>query len=243
MNSETLDQELEKFYQENQDRTKNKKVRKRNGNIVNFNLFKIYNAIRKANENDAVKNKMTNAGIMFAVSKICNHLKDDICNIEDIQDEVEKELMIENSEVAKAYIIYRSEHAKIRNTGTYLMDIFKKLTFQPSIQEDLKRENANINTDSAMGTMLKYGAESSKFFIDNYILPKDISMAHICGDIHIHDKDFYMLTETCCQIDLLKLFKNGFNTGHGFIREPQSIQTAAALACIAIQANQNEMHK
>ena len=78
--------------------------------------------------------------------------------------------------------------------------------------------------------------------LDNYILPKDIAAAHINGDIHIHDKDFYMLTETCCQIDLIKLFKDGFSTGHGFVRSPKSIASYAALACIAIQANQNEMH-
>ena len=93
-----------------------------------------------------------------------------------------------------------------------------------------------------MGTMLKYGSEGAKYFVDNYVLPKDIAAAHINGDIHIHDKDFYMLTETCCQIDLIKLFKNGFSTGHGHLREPQSIISYAALACITIQANQNEMH-
>jgi len=93
-----------------------------------------------------------------------------------------------------------------------------------------------------MGTMLKYGSEGANYFVDNYILPKDIAAAHINGDIHIHDKDFYMLTETCCQIDLIKLFKDGFCTGHGYIREPNSIKSYSALACIAIQANQNEMH-
>ncbi len=107
---------------------------------------------------------------------------------------------------------------------------------------DIKRENANIDADTAMGTMLKYGSEGSKYFINNYVLPKDIAAAHINGDIHIHDEDFYMLTETCCQIDLLKLFKDGFCTGHGFLREPNDIRSYAALACIAIQANQNEMH-
>ena len=110
------------------------------------------------------------------------------------------------------------------------------------MDEDIKRENANIDGDTAMGTMLKYGSEGAKYFVDNYVLPKDIAAAHINGDIHIHDKDFYMLTETCCQIDLIKLFKNGFSTGHGHLREPQSIISYAALACITIQANQNEMH-
>jgi ribonucleoside-triphosphate reductase len=122
------------------------------------------------------------------------------------------------------------------------MDIYNELTFQNAKDADIKRENANIDADTAMGTMLKYGSEGSKYFIDHYILPKDIAAAHINGDIHIHDKDFYMLTETCCQIDLLKLFKGGFSTGHGYLREPNSIQSYSALACIAIQANQNEMH-
>ncbi|MDE6961805.1 MAG: anaerobic ribonucleoside triphosphate reductase, partial [Lachnospiraceae bacterium] len=107
---------------------------------------------------------------------------------------------------------------------------------------DINRENANIDADTSMGTMLKYGSEGANYFVDNYILPKDIAAAHINGDLHIHDKDFYMLTETCCQIDLIKLFKDGFSTGHGYIRQPRSIASYAALACIAIQANQNEMH-
>ena len=83
------------------------------------------------------------------------------------------------------------------------------------MDEDIKRENANIDGDTAMGTMLKYGSEGAKYFVDNYVLPKDIAAAHINGDIHIHDKDFYMLTETCCQIDLIKLFKNGFQPAMG----------------------------
>ena len=122
------------------------------------------------------------------------------------------------------------------------MEIYKELTFSYAADADIKRENANIDADTAMGTMLKYGSEGAKYFVDNYILPRDVAAAHINGDIHIHDKDFYMLTETCCQIDLLKLFKNGFSTGHGYLREPASIQSYSALGCIAIQANQNEMH-
>ena len=124
----------------------------------------------------------------------------------------------------------------------YLMEIYKTLTYAPAREEDIKRENANIDGDTAMGTMLKYGSEGAKYFTDNYVLPKDASAAHRNGDIHIHDKDFYMLTETCCQIDLIRLFHDGFSTGHGYLREPQSIESYAALACIAIQANQNEMH-
>ena len=93
-----------------------------------------------------------------------------------------------------------------------------------------------------MGTMLKYGSEGAKSFYDKYVIPPHIAKAHADGQIHIHDKDFYTLTETCCQIDLIKLFHNGFSTGHGYLREPNDIRSYAALACIAIQANQNEMH-
>ena len=93
-----------------------------------------------------------------------------------------------------------------------------------------------------MGTMLKYGSEGAKSFYDKYVIPPHIAKAHAEGQIHIHDKDFYTLTETCCQIDLIKLFHNGFSTGHGYLREPNAISSYAALACIAIQANQNEMH-
>ena len=116
------------------------------------------------------------------------------------------------------------------------------LTFAKAKDADIKRENAYIDADTAMGTMLIYGSEGSKYFITSQILPKDIAVAHMNGDIHIHDMDFYMHTETCCQIDLLKLFHNGFSTGHGYLREPYDIRSYAALACIAIQANQNEMH-
>ena len=163
--------------------------------------------------------------------------------IDECQDVVEETLIrFDYAKTAKAYILYRAEHTKIRQTESDLMDIYSKLTYSSAMDEDIKRENANIDGDTAMGTMLKYGSEGAKYFVDNYVLPKDIAAAHINGDIHIHDKDFYMLTETCCQIDLIKLFKNGFSTGHGHLREPQSIISYAALACITIQANQNEMH-
>lgn len=131
---------------------------------------------------------------------------------------------------------------EMRSDDTSLMDIYHKLTYASSASANIKRENANVDGDTAMGTMLKYGSEGSKHFILNHVLPADIAAAHREGDIHIHDMDFYMLTETCCQIDLNALFAGGFSTGHGYVREPQSIQTYAALACIAIQANQNEMH-
>lgn len=216
---------------------------KRDGQEMPFDSSKILGAISKANK--AVgEEEMSPTDLLFVTEKVCKKLAEHgLCHVEEIQDVVEESLIRHGyARTAKAYILYRAEHAKIRNAESYLMDIYKKLTWSPAIEEDIKRENANIDGDTAMGTMLRYGSEGSKFFIDNYILPKDASAAHINGDIHIHDKDFYMLTETCCQIDLIPLFKNGFSTGHGYLREPNSIESYSALACIAIQANQNEMH-
>ncbi|MDR2051180.1 MAG: anaerobic ribonucleoside triphosphate reductase [Deltaproteobacteria bacterium] len=216
---------------------------KRNGTSVPFDSAKILNAVNRANK--AVNaEEMSPTDLLFVTEKVCKRLEaENLRHVEEIQDVVEDVLIKYGyAQTAKAYILYRAEHAKIREAETYLMDIYKKLTWSPAQEEDIKRENANIDGDTAMGTMLKYGSEGSKFFIDNHILPKDISAAHSNGDIHIHDKDFYMLTETCCQIDLIRLFKNGFFTGHGYLREPNAIESYSALACIAIQANQNEMH-
>lgn len=123
-----------------------------------------------------------------------------------------------------------------------MMQIYKDLTFKPAKEIDVKRENANIDGDTAMGTMLKYGSEGAKEFNLNYVIDPKQAQAHINGDIHIHDLDFYTLTTTCCQIDLIKLFKGGFSTGHGYLREPNDILSYAALACIAIQSNQNDQH-
>lgn len=218
-------------------------ITKRDGTAVPFDSVKILNAITKANQ--AVGGEdMSPTDLLFVTEKVCKKLDAlSLKHVEEIQDLVEETLIqYDYAKTAKAYILYRAEHTKIRNAESYLMDIYKKLTYSPALHEDIKRENANIDGDTAMGTMLKYGSEGSKYFIDNYILPKDASAAHINGDIHIHDKDFYMLTETCCQIDLIPLFKNGFSTGHGYLREPNAIESYSALACIAIQANQNEMH-
>ena len=215
---------------------------KRDGKEVPFDESKIFNAIYAANK--AVSGeKMTSIDFTYLTKKVIEQLDGETCTVEQVQDIVEQMLIkYDYEKTAKAYILYRAEHAKIREAESDLMNIYNELTYSYSKDADIKRENANIDGDTSMGTMLKYGSEGAKYFVDNYVLPKDIAKAHINGDIHIHDKDFYMLTETCCQIDLIKLFKDGFCTGHGYLREPQSIMSYASLACIAIQANQNEMH-
>ena len=163
--------------------------------------------------------------------------------VEQIQDAVEK-VLVKNghARTAKKYILYRNERTRAREMNTRLMKVYEDLTFKSSLENDIKRENANIDGDTAMGTMLKYGSEGAKQFCEMFILDTEHSRAHREGDIHIHDMDFYTLTTTCCQIDLLKLFKDGFSTGHGFLREPKDIRSYSALACIALQSNQNDQH-
>lgn len=220
-----------------------RQIIKRDGTLVPFDFFKIRQAIAKANAtvpSETLSDEELDTLTFSVVSRLDPEGKP---AVEEIQDQVEVVLMEHGvSLTAKAYILYRSERAKKRKEKDALMETFKNISFADAPESDLKRENANVDGNTAMGMMLKYGSEASKTFIDHHILPEDMARAHAAGDIHIHDKDFYLLTETCCQIDLEKLFKNGFSTGHGFLREPQSIESYAALACIVLQANQNEMH-
>ncbi|MGI6441151.1 MAG: anaerobic ribonucleoside triphosphate reductase [Peptoniphilaceae bacterium] len=219
-----------------------KTVLKRDGSLMPFDAYKIRNAIAKAAA--ATGNEMSTAATDLATEAVLRALPaDSFPSVEQVQDIVEQTLIAQGyAATAKAYILYRAERARIREQKDALMQLYKEITFSDAKDADLKRENANIDANTAMGTMLKYGSEGSKHFVDRYILPEDMAQAHADGDIHIHDKDFYMLTETCCQINLTKLFENGFSTGHGYLKKPKSILSYAALACIAIQANQNEMH-
>ncbi|WP_257928273.1 anaerobic ribonucleoside triphosphate reductase [Campylobacter lari] len=217
-------------------------ITKRDKSQVAFDIFKIKNAIFRANINSTDK-KLENDNLEKLCDEVVDLLDEKHTQVEQIQDKVE-EVLIKNALVntAKSYILYRQKRTQIRNSSYDLLSLYDDLTFKDSKEADLKRENANINSDSAMGMMLKYGSEGAKYYVDECILPKHIANAHKNGDIHIHDKDFYMLTQTCCQIDLLKLFEKGFSTGHGSLREPNDIRSYASLACIALQANQNEMH-
>jgi len=221
-----------------------KTVTKRSGSTVEYDRGKIFTAIVGANR-DATKPEyrlspqdveiVTNA-VEFAIA---DH---DSIGVEEIQDQVEKSLMENNFfDVAKQYIVYREKHAQRRRAQKKLMDTYRDIFFAAAETVDSKRDNANINTDASMGIMLKLGAEGAKHFVDNYVLPKEFAEADRENFIHIHDKDFSLITLNCCQIDLLKLFHGGFSTGHGYLREPQSIRSYASLACIAIQSNQNDM--
>ena len=222
------------------------KIQKRDGRQMPFNVEKIADAIYKAAT--AVGGKDYNSAIALA-EEVCRILDRKVAEsgrtptVEEVQDTVEK-VLVENghAKTAKAYILYRANRTRIREMNTTLMKTYEDLTFKSARDCDIKRENANIDGDTAMGTMLKYGSEGAKQFNEMYVLDPSHSKAHIDGDIHIHDLDFLTLTTTCCQIDIKKLFKNGFSTGHGYLREPNNIASYSALACIAIQSNQNDQH-
>lgn len=219
------------------------KIRKRDGRIVRFNQEKINEAIIKAFMAVGKDTKKADDVTSEVVNKVDQKYKDTIPTVENIQDEVERALIVfKHTDVAKAYILYREERSKVRDRNTRLMRTFQDIAFSKSTESDLKRENANINGDTPMGAMLKYGSEGAKEFNKMFVLNPKHAKAHEEGLIHIHDLDFLTLTMTCCQIDLGKLFKGGFQTGHGSLREPQDIKTYAALACIAIQSNQNDQH-
>lgn len=218
-------------------------ITKRDGREVPFDIDKISNAIYKAAQSIGGQNVELSKELS---KQVLEHIEEENIQaptVEHIQDIVEK-VLIENghSRTAKEYILYRAERTRRRDMNTKLMKIYEDLTFKAAKDNDIKRENANIDGDTAMGTMLKYGSEGAKQFYDMYILNPEHSKAHREGDIHIHDLDFLTLTTTCCQIDIDKLFTNGFSTGHGFLREPNDIASYSALSCIAIQSNQNDQH-
>ena len=217
---------------------------KRDGRRAPFQIKKIADAIFAAAQASGGRDyEMAKDLAQQVVVLLDNENMITLPTVEQIQDAVEK-VLVKNghARTAKKYILYRNERTRAREMNTRLMKVYEDLTFKSSLENDIKRENANIDGDTAMGTMLKYGSEGAKQFCEMFILDTEHSKAHREGDIHIHDMDFYTLTTTCCQIDLLRLFEGGFSTGHGYLREPKDIRSYSALACIALQSNQNDQH-
>jgi len=217
---------------------------KRDGRVVLYDQNKIAAAILKALE-------AAGEGDASDAARIANHVQRELerefrntsPDIETIQDKVEKQLMNHGfSDAAKAYILYRATRTRAREANTSLMKTIDEITRTDARSSDLKRDNANIDGNTAMGAMLQIGSAGAKAYNEMYLLRPEHAKAYREGWIHIHDFDFYSLTTTCCQIDILKLFHGGFSTGHGYLREPQSIESYAALAAIAIQSNQNDQH-
>ena len=217
---------------------------KRDGRVVLYDQNKIASAILRALE-------VSGDGDAADAARVANDVQNDLerrfaaqaPNIEAIQDTVERQLMNHGfNSAAKAYILYRANRTRAREANTSLMKTIDEITHIDARISDMKRDNANIDGNTAMGSMLQIGSAGAKAYNEIYLLRPEHAKAYRDGDIHIHDFDFYSLTTTCCQIDILKLFHGGFSTGHGYLREPNSIQSYAALAAIAIQSNQNDQH-
>ena len=214
-------------------------VKKRDGRIVDFNENLICAAVNKCVKNTDPDVKINMEPVLKAVrSKITA----DIITVEQIQDIVESELMKQSSEIAKSYILYREKRNVARDFTGNLTQTLKKMMTSAAKDMNLMRENANINADVSMGFMLRIGSEASKDFSLKYLIKPEYAGLYKAGDIHIHDLDFYPICFNCCQIPLGKMLRHGFNTGHGHVNQPHSIITAAALACIVLQSNQNEMY-
>jgi len=236
----------------------NVKVVKRNGKkLVDFDGTKIAIAIKKGF--DSVSNeeevKYTEKDIQKVYHSVIKRieklvLETNKIKIEQIQDLIEDELENKGySDVCKSFSDYRDRRNNSRKlffdekkTHKFLKSI-EGLGLKTANEDDAKRENANVDGDTAMGTMLQYGSTISKEFAKSYLMKSKFSDAHDDGDIHIHDMDFMAMgTTTCMQIELDKLFKNGFSTGHGYLRRPNDIMSYSALAAIAVQSNQNDQH-
>ncbi|MEG0021498.1 MAG: anaerobic ribonucleoside triphosphate reductase [Bacilli bacterium] len=233
-------------------------VVKRDGKKVDFDASKIAVTIKKGFDSLTIDDetpKYNEKDIQKVFHCVLKNIEKNFKNeekikIEAIQDIIEEELKKnEYLDVFESFSNYRERRTQSREQ---FFDDKKRHKFSKTIEslglksaheENAKRENANVDGDTAMGTMLQFGSTVSKEFAKAYLMKKKFADAHDNGDIHIHDMDFMAMgTTTCCQIDLSKLFKNGFSTGHGFLREPNDIMSYGALAAIAIQANQNDQH-
>ena len=224
-----------------------KKIVKRDGKVATFKPEKIADAIASAGlATEEFKQDRAKALTEKVLKRAEETIHQRTPNVEQIQDIVEQVLMESAfKRTAKEYITYRQERNRIREAKSNLMNIYKTIAVADASEDsDVKRSNANVDGDSAMGKMLQFGAEGSKIFTKSLLMRPEYAAAHDNGEIHVHDLDFYATgTLTCCQTDPLELFKDGgFNTGHGHLRTPNSIASYAALAAIILQANQNEQH-
>jgi len=211
-------------------------IRKRDGREVSFDPNKITEAIFKAAK--AVGGSDREMAMELTLD-VMRYLKQKYngrgCSVEDVQDVVEKVLIERgHAKTAKAYILYRDSRNRVREAKSELMDAVKDILVETS------RENANVS-NSPSAKMLQIASAASKAYYLNRLIPERLSSAHVRGDIHIHDLDFYGKTLNCVQIPLGKLLAEGFNNGHGFIRPPKRPGSATALAAIILQSSQNDM--
>ncbi len=227
-------------------------VVKRSGQRVSFNDAKIALAVKKGF--DSVYEEYDEKNVYKVKEKVLDQIRKDYkdrktIGVEDVSDIIEEVLKkLKYDEVYESFKNYRerrdaSREAFVVKQQHKFVKAIESLGLKSATEENSKRENANVDGDGPMGTMLHFGSTVSREFAKAYLMDAKYSRAHDEGAIHIHDLDFWAMgTTTCMQIDLNKLFKNGFSTGHGYLRTPNSIGSYSALAAIAIQANQNEQH-
>ncbi len=214
-----------------------KRVKKRDGRVVEFNNQKIVAAILKAMDvTDSGEDIVLAAKIADTISRS----KNEEMSVEEIQDCVEMELMKSpRKEVAKKYIAYRNKRSLARNAKSN--EIFQEIIDAQA--NDITRENANMNADTPAGMMMKFASEATKAYVDSCMLSEDVRDAVKNGYIHIHDKDYYPTKSlTCIQHPLDKILEHGLKAGHGESRPAKRIETASVLACISMETVQNEMH-
>lgn len=212
-------------------------VKKRDGRIVGFNEEKIKAAIRKAMLSTE---KGEDNDLLCQISDRISYIGKEQMSVEEIQDLVEIELMkSERKDVAKNYISYREKRSIARRSKT--RDIFLEIINAKS--NDITRENANMNADTPAGMMMKFASETTKPFVDDYLLSPEVKEAVQNNYIHIHDKDYYPTKSlTCVQHPLNKILNDGLCAGHGESRPAKRIETASILGCISMETAQNEMH-
>lgn len=212
------------------------KVIKRDGRTVDFNFSKIEDAIRKAmNATESGVDAILAATIADKIAKE----GDPLMGVEAIQDAVENELMKANQEVARKYISYRNARSIARKAKT--REIFESIIGAKN--NDITRENANMNADTPAGMMMKFASESTKPFVDDYLLDDEVKQAVKRGYIHIHDKDYYPTKSlTCVQHPLNTILQHGLKAAHAESRPAKRIETASVQACISLETAQNEMH-
>ena len=212
-------------------------VVKRDGRIVGFNEQKIMAAIRKAMLHT---DKGEDISLIEQITDHVAYRGKSQMSVEAIQDAVELELMKSaRKDVAQRYIAYRNQRSIARKAKT--RDVFMSIVNAKN--NDITRENANMNADTPAGMMMKFASETTKPFVDDYLLSEDVRDAVMHNYIHIHDKDYYPTKSlTCVQHPLDVILNHGFTAGHGSSRPAKRIETAAVLACISLETCQNEMH-
>ena len=211
-------------------------IKKRDGREVSFDPNKITEAIYKAAKSVGGSDREMAMELTLDVLRVLRQkYNGQGCGVEEVQDMVEK-ILIErgHAKTAKAYILYRSKRSRIREGKSELMDAVQDILVETS------RDNANVS-NSPSAKMLQIASAASKAYYLNRLIPEQMSQAHIRGDIHIHDLDFYGKTLNCVQIPLGRLLRDGFNNGHGYIRPPKRPSSATALAAIILQSSQNDM--